>query len=85
MKIFLHKIFLKKFSKLDDKVKQKFKERKNLFLTDTIHPLLNNHPVDKVYPGCRSINITGDYRAIFRHIGDDVEFINIGTHSQLYG
>jgi len=50
-----------------------------------MHPLLNNHDVSKVYTGCRSINITGDYRAIFQDEGEIVIFITIGTHSELYG
>ena len=85
MRIFFHKTFDKKFAGLSEGIKQKFKERKDLFLSNVSHPLLNNHSVDRAYPGCRSINITGDYRAIYHYIGEDVEFVNIGTHPQLYG
>jgi len=36
--------------------------------------------------GYRSINITGDWRAIFMEIdgGKIIYFVAIGTHSQLY-
>jgi len=85
MKILFHKNFNKKYANLLPSIKQKFKERNILFLEDPFNSLLNNHSVEKVYPNCRSINITGDYRAIFRHQGEDIEFITIGTHSQLYG
>lgn len=85
MKITLHKNFEKPYAKLSPTIKEKFKEKKDLFVTDPYNPILNNHSVGKAYPGCRSINITGDYRAIFRQNDYLVEFINIGTHSQLYG
>lgn len=56
-----------------------------LFLKDKFAKKLNNHSVDKAFPDCRSINITGDYRAIFYESGDVAVFIIIGTHSELYG
>jgi mRNA-degrading endonuclease YafQ of YafQ-DinJ toxin-antitoxin module len=58
--------------------------RLEIYLKDPRNPLLNNHSVSKAFPGRRSINITGDYRAIFREYGDCAVFTMIGTHSQLY-
>lgn len=85
MKIRLHRNFLKAYSKQLNKIKDKFKERRNLFIKDMFHPLLNNHSLSGKYEGCRSINITGDIRAIFYVKTDgDVIFINIGSHSELY-
>jgi len=80
----LRKYFEKKYSKLPNKIKDAFKERRNLFLENMYNPILDNHLVDKAYPGCRSIDITGDYRAIFFEEGDVITFIAIGTHAQLY-
>lgn len=86
MKAILHKKFEKKYVKLPPAIKEKFKERRNLFLADPSSPILNNHSVDKAYPGWRSINITGDYRALYEPKGDDLAvFMKIGTHSELYG
>ncbi len=85
MKIQYHRKFRKQFAKLSPNVKVKFLERRSLFVGDSHHPLLNNHSVEKAYPGCRSINVTGDYRAIFSESGERVLFINIDTHSELYG
>lgn len=84
MEIQYHRIFYKKFKKLPMKVQDEFKERLVLFINNKFDKRLNNHLVDFAYMGCRSINVTGDYRAIFRDEGDVVTFINIGTHSQLY-
>lgn len=84
MKADLHRLFIKKFDKLPQPIRTKFVERKNLFLADKFHPLLNNHSVGRAFPGCRSIDVTGDYRAIFKENGECVLFMNIGTHSELY-
>ena len=84
MRIDLHRSFLKDFKKLPTKIRDQFVERKNLFLAIPFHPLLNNHSVEKRFPGCRSINVTGDYRAIFKERDTNVLFMRIGTHSQLY-
>lgn len=84
MDVYLHRTFLKKFKKLSPKIQDKFEERLELFLKNSTHPSLNNHSVEKRFPDCRSINITGDYRAIFKLQKDTVTFITIGTHSELY-
>ncbi len=82
---FLHKKFEKRYAKLPQEVKARFKERRDLFLENPFDPRLNNHSVDRAYPGCRSINVTGDYRAIFSEFVGGVMFVNVGTHAELYG
>ncbi len=85
MEAILHQSFKKKFRKLPPKIQQRFFERVELFLNDKFHPVLNNHSVAAAYPGWRSINITGDYRALYEEKDDDVVvFTKIGTHSELY-
>lgn len=79
-----HKNFKKKFKKLPPKIQEKFYERLDVFLQNKFDTVLNNHSVDKVFLHCRSINVSGDYRAIFRDQKDVVIFITIGTHSDLY-
>jgi len=85
MQISLHRNFLKGYIKLPKKIQEKFKEKRNLFVENKFNPILNNHSVEKRFPDCRSINITGDYRVIFKEEKNDVcIFMNIGTHSELY-
>ena len=85
MEIRLHRNFIKKYILLPKKIKEKFKERRNVFVENKFDPILNNHNVEKRFPGCRSINVTGDYRAIFKEDKRNVfTFVNIGTHSELY-
>jgi mRNA-degrading endonuclease YafQ of YafQ-DinJ toxin-antitoxin module len=56
-----------------------------------VNPLkseLNNHALNWAYKWYRSINISWDFRAIFREYPnwtyEFIEFIDIWTHSQLY-
>lgn len=78
------KRFGKSFKNLSPKVREKFSERLNIFIKNKYDSILDNHSVDRVYPGCRSIDITGDYRAIFFDDEAVVTFVAIGTHAQLY-
>mgnify|MGYP001576185892 CR=1 len=85
MKIELHRNFLKAYTKQPQKIQEKFKEKRNLFIQDMFHPLLKNHSLSGEYEDCRSINITGDIRAIFYIKSDgSIVFIDIGSHPQLY-
>ena len=64
---------------------EKFKERRDLFIENNFHALLNNHSVAPTYPNWRSINITGSFRALFEvKEKEKVVFMKIGTHSELY-
>ena len=84
MDAYLHRTFLKKFKKLPPKIKDKFSERLELFIANSTDAILNNHSVERAFPDCRSINITGDYRAVYKVDGDTAIFITIGTHPELY-
>lgn len=85
MIIHLHKNFLKSYKRLKESQKEKFKERRNLFIQDEYNPILNNHALRGKYSGYRSINISGDLRLLYKRIGDIVIFVIIDNHSNLYG
>lgn len=78
--------FLKELKKAPLKIRFAFKEKLEIFITDKFHPVLNNHSLTGKFKSYRSINITGDWRAIFREFnnGKLIYFDIIGTHSQLY-
>ena len=84
MRVLYKKRFTKQFKKLSPEVKVQFYGRLRLFADNKFDRILNNHSVEKVFPGCRSINITGDYRAIFFEQNGTVIFITIGRHPELY-
>ena len=86
MIVIYSKKFQRNYKKLSRKLQEQFKQRRNLFLEDQFNPILNNHQLHNPYAGCRSINITGDYRAIYYHENlDIVRFIAVGTHHDLFG
>lgn len=86
MRVDFHRNFDAMFSKLGKKQKERFKERLIIFVNDQYATELSHHPLQGSYQGYRSINVTGDIRAIFiLHGKHHVEFVAIGTHSKLYG
>ncbi len=77
--------FKKCYKRLSKKNQDKFDEKILLFIVDEFNEALKNHKLHGQYSECRSINITGDIRAIYRKTSeDDYYFILIGTHSELY-
>jgi mRNA-degrading endonuclease YafQ of YafQ-DinJ toxin-antitoxin module len=83
--ILFHKRFDKMAGKLSPKVKQKLRERLELFRLNPTDPRLRMHALHSPYGGSYSIDITGDYRAIYVLVDDATAlFTHIGTRSQLY-
>jgi addiction module RelE/StbE family toxin len=85
MEIRFNDSFRKQYKKADAKIKKAFSKRLRLFYINPHNPILRNHPLTGSYNNYRSINITGDWRAIYVEIANVVEFRLLGTHSQLYG
>lgn len=79
------KNFIKQSKKLDKSIKQQLLERIELFSNNPLDAKLNNHALKGKYKKYRSINITGDFRALYLTQEDLVIFDVVGTHSQLYG
>jgi addiction module RelE/StbE family toxin len=85
MRISFHKNFEKKFKKLNIKVQKTFYKKLKVFSKYPFNSDLNNHALKGSYSGYRSINVTGDIRAVFKYIAEDiVEFDDIDNHSKLY-
>ena len=86
VKIEYSKRFVKQFALLTPKVREQFKLRQRLWLSDPYNSQLHLHMLTGEYSGLYSINITGDIRALYQKIDDTyVIFGFIGSHSQLYG
>lgn len=77
--------FKKKYRKMTLGFKKRFSQKLELFKEDQFDEILNNHKLHGKYKECRSINITGDIRAIY-YINKQktIIFITIGSHSELY-
>jgi len=85
MKLVFDRRFDKMAAKLPPKVKDQLAERIVLFAKDPLDPILRNHALSTPYNGSYSINITGNYRAIYHLVDDKTAlFTHVGTHSQLY-
>ncbi len=83
--IFHSVTFNKHFDVLPNKIKQKTINRLAIFMQDEYAELLNNHALHGEYDGCRSINITGDFRLVYEKVDKDIRrLLDIGSHSQLY-
>ena len=86
MQVALSSNFKKSIKKLPKNIVDKFFERLELFKKDKFNPLLNNHKLHGEYDGSNSINITGNFRAVFKYLDEyNVVFSDIGTHPELYG
>ncbi len=85
MKLNKTRNFVKQYKKLPEKVRQQFKVRLELWIINPEHPTLRTHLLKGNLKGHWSMNISGDYRAIYYYASDEeVVFTLIGTHSQLY-
>ena len=84
MEIKYNSRFSKQYAKSNNKVKTAFNSRLKLFLQNPHQPLLRNHALTGSYKGYRSINVTGDWRAIYSEKNGIIIFEALGTHSQLY-
>ncbi len=70
--------------KLSVAQQNQLEERLEIFLANPYNPLLHNHQLTGDYADYRSINISGDIRALYYVEGDDYVLVFVGTHAQLY-
>ncbi len=86
MEIIFSKTFQKQYKKLPQKIKIQVKNRIELWQEQPNNPLLRLHRLDGKMSQFYSINITGDIRALYEIVDENVYIYEmIGTHSQLYG
>jgi toxin HigB-1 len=85
MTISYSKNFLKQARKLSPELRKKLVERIEMFNENPLHPSLRNHQLKGKYKEYRSIDVTGDMRALYLQKEHEAIFDTVGTHSQLYG
>jgi len=78
--------FIKMLNKAPENIKKAFHKKRCFFILDYNNPILNNHKLSGKLKNHRSINISGDWRAIYctNDSHKSVIFCLIGTHSELY-
>ncbi|MBU6431221.1 MAG: type II toxin-antitoxin system mRNA interferase toxin, RelE/StbE family [Patescibacteria group bacterium] len=86
LKISYSNRFIKDFTNAPFKIRVSFKERLKIFIKEKFSPILNNHKLNGELKNYRSLNVTGDWRAVFSENSKDKEisFHLLGTHSKLY-
>ena len=85
MQIEFHRGFKKRYRQIPSNIRLQFDERLRLFEQESYHPALNNHALSGDRLGQWSINVTGDWRAVYFFQDDAaVVFIDIDRHSNLY-
>ena len=88
-KVKFAKRFRKNYQKSPQKVQKCFDKRLEIFIRGEHSPILNDHSLTGKFMGYKSININGDWRALYStQIVDNktiVIFEALGPHSQLYG
>ncbi len=84
MIIVFHKDFKKSYKKSHKKLRKQFDDRLRIFKQDEFNEILNNHALKGKWLGYRSINVTGNVRAIFKRETDSALFVAIDSHSNLY-
>jgi addiction module RelE/StbE family toxin len=78
--------FKRQYKKLPRSIQLQFDERLRLFMTDRTDPRLRLHPLKGDFAGYWSMNINGDFRALYVQSGETlIIFALIGSHSELYG
>jgi addiction module RelE/StbE family toxin len=86
MQYILSKRFEKDFAKLPKSVKKKVLSVLQKFANDPTDPALRNHPLSGKWNNYYSISVTGDIRAVYVFIKDEVVyFVAVGSHCELYG
>ena len=88
MKIQYTPEFYKLYKKADVRIRNAFDNQIRIFKNQPTHTSLNNHELKEKWSGYRSIDITADWRAIYKEVkhGKDAiaYFVAIGIHKKLY-
>ena len=80
------RVFVRQYKKLSRVLREQVGQGLQLLGKVELDPFLKTHKAHDPYEGDRSINITGDYRLIYKRIGVNMFYMRaVGTHHQLFG
>lgn len=87
MKVDFSPDFYRQYKKANVRIRNSVDERVAIFIKNPHDLILNNHSLREPYQGLRSIDITSNWRAIYKEIQEEGEasayFVLLGTH-ELY-
>lgn len=88
MKVRFHSKFLKNYKRRISKNKKlvnQVRDRINRFKDNPKDPILKTHNLTGAKKGLSAFSVTGDIRILYQEIAEEeVIFIDIGTHNQVY-
>ena len=84
MQILLTDSFKKQYKKVPREIQKSFLEKLEIFTENPRHPSLRIHKLKGVLRFFSSLSINKNYRAKFVIKNNTAEFIEIGTHDQIY-
>ncbi len=80
--------FIKILKKQNVRIRKSFREAIRIFSKSPFDPRLNNHKLQREHKGYRSINITANWRALYREFQEGKDtiayFVTLGIHRELY-
>lgn len=66
------------------KVIVRFQKHLELFSAGIRREPLNDHPLTGRLKGLRAFSVGGDVRVVYRETNEYIEFLDIGSHNQVY-
>jgi len=87
MRILRHKIFKRRYKRLDKFSRKRVDLSIEKFYRDPFDPSLRNHALSGKMNGKRAISVTGDIRIVFEEHDNYVLIVmlDIGAHGRVYG
>jgi addiction module RelE/StbE family toxin len=85
--IIRHRKFIKNFQSRispDQKLKKQFEARLQLFTEGVRDYPLDDHTLVGTMKGLRAFSVGGDLRVVYRETDEYYEFLDVGSHNQVY-
>lgn len=85
--VIFHRSFGKHYKKRiqsQPKLVRLFTERYKLFLSGERGKPLDDHALSGSLQGRRAFSVAGDIRVVYMELEDQIIFLDIGTHNQVY-
>jgi len=82
-----HRSFKKNFKKRvvpNQKLTKQFEKRIELFMSGARGYPLNDHVLVGSMNNLRAFSINGDLRVVYRETEEYIEFLDVGSHNQVY-
>ena len=68
----------------NEKLREQFKKRLALFMTDELGYPLHDHALTGKLAGKRAFSVAGDIRVIYVELEGVIVFLDIGSYNQVY-